>query len=198
MELDRRYNAAAPNWRRMLEVHGFPAAYRQLADYAPKSRARRMIDVGAGTGELSKAYCEARQRPVEHILLDRAQSMLDQAQSSFPAADIVQRDLSEFEPDQPFDLTLCAHVVEHCPDPQLAFEHLARITEPGGTLLLAISRPHLCQVFIWLKWRHRWFDAEKVRRMGAAAGLKLRFVVPFESGVPARVSQGYVFEKPFK
>lgn len=196
MELDRRYNAAAPNWRRMLEDHGFPAAYRKLATEAPHSRAQRLIDVGSGSGDLSKAYCQVRQRPIEHVLLDRARSMLDQAQQTFPSAAAIQQDLFEYMHIQPFDVTLCAHVIEHCPNPQAAFHHLARITAPGGSLLLAISRPHFCQVFIWLRWRHRWFSADAVKAMGEAAGLELRRTIPFEKGVPARVSQGYHFVKP--
>ena len=198
MELDRRYNAAAPNWRRMLEDHGFPAAYRQLARHAPESRAQRMIDVGAGSGELSKAYIEECQRPIEHVLLDRSEGMLEQARAAFPLAMTVQEDLAVYEPEHPFDITLCAHVIEHCPEPTEALAHLARITAPGGTLLLAVSRPHICQVLIWLKWQHRWFSASDVERMGRMAGLNLKTMVPFDHGVPARVSQGYVFVKPSK
>lgn len=198
MELDRKYNAAAPNWRRMLEEHSFPAAYRRLAEHSPKDRAHHMVDVGAGSGDFSKAYLQVRQRPVHHVLLDRAEAMLSQAQTACPRAETTCQDLAQYRPSAPFNVTLCAHVIEHCPDPSAALVHLARITAPGGTLLLAVSRPHFCQIFIWLKWRHRWFGAEVVQRMGAAAGLELKTIVAFESGVPARVSQGYVFVKPQK
>ncbi|SHG59409.1 class I SAM-dependent methyltransferase [Cognatishimia maritima] len=196
MELDHRYNAAAPIWSQMLEQHRFPAAYRHLASFAPTDRALRMVDVGAGSGDFSTAYCAMRQRPVDHVLLDRADNMLAEAQRAHPQAQTICEDLAAHSPAKPYDVTLCAHVIEHCPDPFAAMSHLARITAPGGTLLLAISKPHFCQVFIWLKWRHRWFSTADITAMGASAGLTLRAVVPFPTGVPSRVSQGYVFEKP--
>ncbi|CUI62691.1 class I SAM-dependent methyltransferase [Cognatishimia activa] len=196
MELHERYTLAAPRWRGMLETHGFPAAYSHLAKHAPMDRARHLIDVGAGSGAFSKAYCELRQNPLEHILLDQSQAMLDQAASDHPRAKTICQDFQALEQDNHYDMVLCAHVIEHCPGPIEALGHIARITAPGGCILLAVSKPHLCQFFIWLKWRHRWFSESKIKDIGANAGLVHCATVPFPLGVPARVSQGYVFQKP--
>jgi ubiquinone/menaquinone biosynthesis C-methylase UbiE len=195
MDLVERYNAAAPVWRHMLESHGFPDAYRTLANHAQVEPAEYMIDVGAGSGAFSTAYYELRQQPRHHVLLDTANAMLEMALAAHPKARALCEDLSDHSPKQLYDLVLCAHVIEHCPDPAAALADLARITAPGGTVLLAVSKPHFCQLFIWLKWQHRWFSAAQVQNMAKATGLHLRETVPFAKGVPARVSQGYVFKK---
>lgn len=196
MELDQRYNAAAPKWRRMLAKMGFPLAYQTLADHAPRQRALRMVDLGVGSGDLSKAYCERRQRPLHHVLLDRSPAMLTEASKVFPKAALACEDLADHHPPIPYDMVLCAHVIEHCPSPQDALKHIARITTPGGSVLLAVSKPHVCQYLIWFKWRHRWFSEHDVVAMAQRAGLVPTTLVPFKHGVPSRVSQGYVFTKP--
>ncbi|MFY0596662.1 MAG: class I SAM-dependent methyltransferase [Cognatishimia sp.] len=196
MELDQRYNAIAPSWQHMLEKMGFPAAYRALAQQAPPKRALHLIDVGAGSGELSQAYCETQQRPLNHVLLDRSEAMLAEAQKTSPTAALACEDLANHFPSTAYDVVLCAHVIEHCASPLVALKHISRMTAPGGTVLLAVSKPHMCQFLIWIKWRHKWFAAETVVAMAQQAGLKLTSLVPFENGIPARISQGYVFTKP--
>lgn len=196
MALNHKYNAAAPNWRQMLENHGFPAAYRQLASAAPQQRALRLIDIGAGSADFTRAYCDLRQRPVHLTFLDRAQAMIDEARRAFPMAHCTCQDLMDFTPPAPFDVILCAHVIEHCPCSSAALTQIAKLLTPGGTLLLAVSRPHICQALIWPKWRHRWFSPRQVQTMGAVAGLSLMRQIAFRKGVPARLSHGYVFTKP--
>jgi demethylmenaquinone methyltransferase/2-methoxy-6-polyprenyl-1,4-benzoquinol methylase len=123
--------------------------------------------------------------------------MLTEARRTLGASvTCTQAVLEDFHPEQGYDVTLCAHVIEHCRSPAEAMRHLARITQPGGLIFLAVSRPHICQALIWFKWRHRWFSPETVTRMAQDAGLQNLETLSFERGVPARVSQGYVLRKP--
>ena len=53
-------------------------------------------------------------------------------------------------PDDRFDLTVCAGVAHHTPNPDRAFAELARVTRPGGTAFISIYtfRRSLAAVFV--------------------------------------------------
>jgi hypothetical protein len=93
-------------------------------------------------------------------------------------------------------LVLGAHVIEHCADPTQALAKMYDLLAPGATLLLVISRPHWCQWFIWLLWRHRWYSEIRVRQMAKAAGLPCPICHRFTAGPPQRTSFGYSFSRP--
>lgn len=76
--------------------------------------------------------------------------------------------------------------------------HLWRLVAPGGTLLMIISRPHWCQWFIWLRWRHRWFAAQKIRAAATSLNIGETEVFRFARGAPKRTSFGYAFFKPIR
>ncbi len=200
MDLVKRYDRIAPKWSGLISELGFPAAYRSLATQAPHVSTGLICDVGSGSGALSQAYIMAKGTNAQFTLLDQSKPMLQQAQKALRlhGHEAVAEccDLAEFVPAQLFDLTLCAHVIEHCPNAANALADVARITRPGGHVILSVSKPHLCQWVIWLRWQHRWFSADQMKGMGQRAGLKLVSIVPYQTGVPARVSQGYIFEKP--
>lgn len=202
MELTKKYDAAAIDWRERLEKMRFPAAYRHLCASLPSMANASVADIGCGTGALSKAYCDTQGRPRTLTLVDPSMQMLDAARAHLAghATDIRQRvtTLDGLEPYTLFDATLCAHVIEHCADPKTAMHHLARVTKPGGYIALAVSKPHVCQLLIWLRWQHRWFSQKQVIQMGRGAGLDLLETITFPNGVPARVSQGFIFQKPNK
>ncbi|NYT46277.1 methyltransferase domain-containing protein [Alcaligenaceae bacterium] len=50
--------------------------------------------------------------------------------------DIVSDIVSIPEPDESFDVILCSEVFEHLPDPVSALKELARLTKPGGQIII--------------------------------------------------------------
>ncbi|MDC0738866.1 class I SAM-dependent methyltransferase [Cognatishimia sp. SS12] len=199
MTLQEQYDQAAPRWATRLSALGFTPAYAALMAAAAPRHTGSLCDVGAGSGALSQAFYARFGAPKRHVLLDTSAAMLQTARAALPATTQIETEqalLADYRPQCGFDVTLAGHVIEHCPSPETALQQIAALTRPGGTVILAVSHPHICQIVIWLKWRHRWFRQDDVCAMAARAGLRLSRILRFETGVPARISRGYIFTKP--
>ncbi|MFD6973069.1 class I SAM-dependent methyltransferase [Streptomyces sp. NPDC059979] len=114
------------------------AAWRErLNSWAPDAPAD-VLDVGCGTGSLSRLLAEAGHRVTG---VDLAPRMVDRARAKLTAAGLEARFLvgdAAAPPtgDERFDLLLSRHLMWTLPDPQAALrEWIARI-RPGGTLVL--------------------------------------------------------------
>jgi 2-polyprenyl-3-methyl-5-hydroxy-6-metoxy-1,4-benzoquinol methylase len=158
-----------------------------------------VLDAGCGTGAFATSWLAAG-GSTDLTLLDASAAMLTRATARLAAlgtkATAIQTTLDRFAPAQPFQTILAAHVIEHCPDPGATFHHLAAWLQPGGRLILVISRPHWCNWLIWLRFHHRWFSATQVVQMARSAGLTHSLTHQFPSGPPSRTSLGYIFTKP--
>jgi demethylmenaquinone methyltransferase/2-methoxy-6-polyprenyl-1,4-benzoquinol methylase len=159
MTLTARYDIAAPGWSHKLRALGYDRAYRKFV--RPwVLRQGAVLDVGTGTGSFARAWVEAG-GSTDLTLLDLSPQMLRQAGQEMAAAGLACRlvlsDLDHLAPDRCFDAILAAHAMEHCLDPLAALRQLSDWLCPGGRLLLVVSRPHWCNVLIWLRFRHRWF-----------------------------------------
>ncbi len=202
-DLQSRYDSAAGWWRDKIHELGYRAAYEDLVRRALPSRPFPSVaDVGTGTGDLAASYCKVSGIPADLTLIDNSAAMLDQAKiaveevaGSGMTVKALHAPLSELSPDEHFDLVLCAHLIEHCPDPAEAFCRMSKLIKPGGSALLVISRPHWCQWIIWLRWQHRWFSEEQVEQMANAAGLRVLERLSLASGPPSRTSRGYLLRK---
>ncbi|WP_421726314.1 class I SAM-dependent methyltransferase [Bauldia sp.] len=201
LTLENRYDEAASWWGGAMAKLGYRTAYTDLARRALGDRFFATIaDVGTGSGDLAAAVCDTRQPPDRLVLADSSSRMLDQATRALAGrAAVVDGHFGPLDaiPDRDaFDLVLAGHVIEHLTDPEAAVRRLADLVKPGGLMLLIVSRPHWCQWLIWLRWRHRWFAAGKVRRMIAGAGLEAPEILPLSHGPPSRTSLGYLVRKP--
>lgn len=161
--------------------------------------ARRIVDVGAGTAALAEAWVAVHGTAADLTLLDPSAGMLARGQTALTArgahATCVQGLLGS-KLDGPFDEVLAAHVIEHCPDPGEALAQMAALLRPGGRLRLIVSKPHWCNVIIWLQWRHRTFGAAEICALIEAAGLEVEMTYAFPVGPPSRTSRGLVARKP--
>jgi len=102
---------------------------------------RRLLDAGCGDGRYFAVI--AARPPTERLAgCDIAQRILDTARATAARAglepELVRANVESlpFE-DGSFDLVLCSQVLEHALDPAAALRELARVLEPGGTLLLS-------------------------------------------------------------
>lgn len=189
------YNSAASKWSAKLRSLGYDRAYREFLH--PHARPRGpVLDIGTGSGLFALAWV-AVGGSRDLTLLDASPRMLDEAAAEMGAADLTCRlvlsDIDSFTPAERFDTILAAHVLEHCSDPQATMRRFAGWLRPGGQLLLAVSRPHWCNVLIWLRFRHRWFAADEIQRLGCQAGLQHLNTHRFVAGPPRHTSLGYVF-----
>jgi len=95
----------------------------------------RAIDVGAGTGALAFVLAP---RVREVVAVDRDEAMVERARELAPAnAEVMLGDAEQLPFESfSFDLAVCARVLHHTPRPELAVAELARVTRPGGTILV--------------------------------------------------------------
>lgn len=202
MTLTDRYNRAAPGWGARLAELGYDAAYRALfTDCGLPGDANAVCDIGTGSGAFARAFLGAHGPARRLTLIDPSARMLQTARTTLaPLARHIDTHPVRLDqiaaPTQRYDTVLAAHVIEHCPDPAAAIAQIHTLTKPGGAAVLVVSKPHICQWLIWLKWRHTWWAPSKIRALCLGAGFGNVRVRPFERGVPARTSVAYICHKP--
>ena len=191
----KRYDDAAPRWGDKMRTLGYYDAYLGfLSEPAAFVLSKeRVIDVGAGTGAFAEAWIAVHGAPSELTLLEPSSVMLTRARAALDRRGveprIAQSILGETEL-EPSDVVLAAHVIEHCPDPLNALRQMRDLLVPGGQLRLVVSKPHWCNVIIWLQWRHRTFQRDEIVTLVEQAGFDIDQVYSFPSGPPSRTSRG--------
>ena len=106
--------------------------------------AQRLLDAGAGRGELLHAL--GRAFPAATLCAsDVSSASVAETRRLNPTFEVVQMDLTTPDFEQAFnalqgrfDLVTCSEVVEHIPDDRLAVRRLASLLAPGGTLLITV------------------------------------------------------------
>ena len=95
----------------------------------------RALDVGTGTGAF--AYALAK-RVREVVAVDADEAMAARARDAAPAnVEVVVGDGEHLPFDAfSFDLSMTARTLHHTPRPELVIAELARVTRPGGTILV--------------------------------------------------------------
>ena len=103
---------------------------------APLSGDERALDVGCGAGALAYALA-----PLvgEVVGVDSSEDLVDVAREHAPpGATFVLGDAEALPfPYGDFDLVGCLRVLHHVRRPELVVAEIARVTRPGGTILLA-------------------------------------------------------------
>ncbi|WP_298959556.1 class I SAM-dependent methyltransferase [uncultured Roseibium sp.] len=196
MTLAERYEKGADRWALTLERLGFPAAYRFLFSRLGLTlHDKDVCDVGTGCGDFTAALFEVSGQAKSLTLVDPSLTMLQRARKRLKFAGRQVQSmpvrLDELTLQKTHDLVLGAHVLEHLDDPEHGLRHFYDLLKPGGRLVLSVSKPHLCQGFIWLRWRHRWYHEDDVCDLLQRAGFQSIEVHRFPNGVPARCSHAY-------
>lgn len=203
MSLAAQYDKFSNTWASMLERHGFSRAYQGLFDRVSfNMRNKSVCDVGTGSGDFALALANSRGRLQSLTLVDPSLSMLDVAVHRLsPMCDDLSAcpcRLEDLPEHQTFDVVLAAHVLEHCLAPQDGLASLFRLLKPGGILVLSVSKPHICQWLIWLRWRHQWFGDAQMKAMLSSAGFAVSCCYAYPEGIPERVSRAYVVQRPIE
>jgi SAM-dependent methyltransferase len=194
----RIYDAAAAGWQNGMTRLGFVEAYRHLmAQVVPQATARSVLDVGTGTGAFAAAWTDVHGIPEALSVMDVSPAMLDVATNRLPQARPILAGLGGPLGDiGPQDIVLCAHVIEHLDDPHEALEWLHDQLRPGGTLVVALSRPHWCTALVRWRWGNAAYTPERGADMLRRAGFADIRTHRFPKGPPSRVSCGYTAQRP--
>ncbi len=122
--------------RRLQDERHDELAARIRSLLAPLRGDERALDVGCGTGALAYAFA-----PLvgEVVGVDASEELLEAArQHAPPGCTFVAGDAEALSfPYGDFDLVGCLRVLHHVRRPELVVSEIARVTRPGGTILLA-------------------------------------------------------------
>ncbi len=133
------YDRVAKDYHRRYESSPLTGAARALRDLARIRHARRILDVGCGTGR----WLELLARPDRLTIgLDPSRGMLAQARLRLPRVPLVQA-AGEALPFAPaaFDLITLVHVLQHLADPGRFIAETARCLAADGALALVGADP---------------------------------------------------------
>jgi tRNA (cmo5U34)-methyltransferase len=128
----------------------------------------RVLDLGAGTGLMSRAVLAAHPG-AELVLLDGAAEMLEQARNAFTGSEIttVVADLRERLPEGPFDAVVSALAIHHLEDEdkRVLFGRIAEVLRPGGAF---VNAEHVAGPTPWLERNYRLLWREGCEAAGAS------------------------------
>ncbi|GFE52194.1 hypothetical protein So717_39470 [Roseobacter cerasinus] len=174
----------------------FDAYLGFLADHNPKAvPGTKVVDIGAGTGAMAEAWVALHGQPGRLALLDPSEAMLAVAEGALLRRNVTaESHVAGLEDARlgAFDVLLAAHVIEHFDDPLVALQAMRAMARPGARLYLAVSKPHWCNIIIWLQWRHRTFRDAEITGMLRRAGFAVDARHSFPAGPPSRTSFGVV------
>lgn len=120
----------------------------------------KLVDVGCGAGFWLDEFVRRGVREDQLLGLDLAPGNVQRARERGHRAEVANA-LDIRQPSGAFDLTFCAGVIHHTPDPSRALRELVRITAPGGHIYLAVYNKW--HPYFWvvhkatapLRWLHR-------------------------------------------
>ena len=199
-EMVQRYHPGAYHERSSLPVRAVERARtRQIVRLLDVLPQHRVLEVGVGAGNVLDAVPTG-----QRFGLDLSPSILRDARLRLASRATLLRGDAALLPfkDGAFDRVLASEVLEHLPDPGTAVGEIARVTRPGGVVVLSVPNERLidrtkdllsrARLLRWLssrdyqvpadmkdEWHLHAFDLETLRSV-AAPHLRVERVV----GVP--------------
>jgi ubiquinone/menaquinone biosynthesis C-methylase UbiE len=139
------YDAVADEFERLTQEFTAPIA-RRLVEFAGVSRADCVLDVGCGTGVVTRLVARQLHAPGKVVGLDLSDGMLAaaarlasseglQAVTEFHKGDAEHLDFAE----ERFDKVVSLYALRHFPDPAAALAEMFRVLKREGRALVAVG-----------------------------------------------------------
>jgi trans-aconitate 2-methyltransferase len=118
------------------------APFFDLLDLVEPCPGGRVVDLGCGTGELTRALHE-RAGAAGTLGLDSSSAMLDRAAAhAGDGVTFARGDIAEWAPEAPVDLVFSNAALHWIDDHEALFERLTRALAPGGQLAVQVPANH--------------------------------------------------------
>ncbi len=176
-EADAYFARNAARWDEIRSLYVSDTAVEvAILEAAGPGPFRRLVDLGSGTGRMLKLLGPR----AEHCLgLDLSQQMLNIARSEVVQSGLERCELRHGDifatrlPEASADLVVVHQVLHYLGDPGAAVREAARITAPGGSLIIVDFAPHALE-FLREQHQHRrlGFSDREITRWLAEGGLK--------------------------
>ena len=199
-DVAERYDDAAHDWHAHLQRLGFPKAYSgALAHLDALPGDAHVLDAGVGTGALSLALAE-HVPDIRVTGVDLSHTMLREASRNLAKADIsarlIQGDIRALLLEsESCDAVLCAHVLEHLPQPRAALAEFRRVLKPGASLFLSVTKRGLLGTYIARHWKIKPYRPGEVLGLLEDTGFQNARFVPFSGLLPPYMSLALIAEK---
>ena len=163
----RSYDGAARVYERVNAPLLFDAPAQALVVACAPSRGERILDVGCGTGAVSRAALNAVGADAFVVAMDPSSNMLEAARRGG-----VERVVVGSLPNLPFasrsfDVVVSAFVLTHLDDADAALTDMARVVRVGGRIGVSAWAAGDDEYFAaWSEVVGRYVDADRMRRAG--------------------------------
>jgi len=95
----------------------------------------RVLEMGYGDGLVTDALVK---RGFHHTLIDGAKTLVEQVREKYPSIECVHSMFETYAPEQPFDVVLASHVLEHVDDAVAVLQRIRTWLKDGGKLIVAV------------------------------------------------------------
>ena len=164
--LRTHFDSYARTWHERLTNHVYAMRYRAVERMVAHQFFGSVLDVGCGTGDFAQLFDPAR---TYYVGIDISESMIAESRRLYPAHQFKVADGDSIDAaDSSVDLVLSIGVLEYLPDPLSHLKELARVTKPGGTIIVTVPNESN---------RSRQFDEPIRRLIDSAPGKWLRRVM---------------------
>lgn len=127
------WSADPDGWARDAESRLLPL-YEAVLELVSPTPGTRLLDAGCGAGQFASL---AAAHGAEVLGLDAAPGLVDYARGRWPGAQFVVGDIGALPfADHEFDSVTALNSLLYASEPRLALAELARVTAPGGSVVL--------------------------------------------------------------
>lgn len=114
-----------------------------MAEVAKRGKSDpKILDVGCGSGWLARELKQYGQVTAT----DLSQKVINDLQRKEPGIEWIGDFLSVTLPENYYDIVICLETIAHVPDQEAFVQHMARVIQPGGTVLLTSQNE-----YVWLR-----------------------------------------------
>ncbi len=161
-----------------------PRFNRWMADTISPWLGTRVLEIGAGMGNLTRQFCRRRKL---YIATDSHAEYVDQLRMAFRHRPLVQvaslnleneADFRQF--DTPLDTVLCLNVLEHLEDDAGALRRIGNLLRPEGRLILLVPcNPNAFGSLDTALGHHRRYTRTQLTGLVESAGFDVEAVLAF-------------------